>query len=407
MLRTACGTEGYLAPELIGVLPKHMRTRPGTFTYALDLWSLGCLVHEILTSLKPFIETIDDDDDYTGVDTFSEQQQIDLGTLMDYCKGKIDFPTELLREAQVSEEGIAFVISLLAPNPAKRPTAIAALQASWLREYKNVWFENLKSEFSSLGADLDLGGNHGPLARQAGKIDIVPLLPPAAAHQFPSLLLQAAGGGYQSALSALLRSPSCNSVNTTIRESLSELVESNERVQAQLALLLEDSSDLNTAEGNDVQKTQDEALRSMMFRLGQGRSNHQPNLIKLVLESIPSVNPEVVEDGWQANVESSIRAMMLQLAESPRDIRTEVVKLLQGITADGSSSATEGGKQASMDESVRAMLSQLTHGPLDGQADILKLLLGGSADGGRDRTALYPMAGIHDEILQPFVDVEI
>lgn len=45
-LRTVCGTSGYFAPERLGLLPANMFNSRWCFSHALDLWSLGCLVHQ-------------------------------------------------------------------------------------------------------------------------------------------------------------------------------------------------------------------------------------------------------------------------------------------------------------------------------------------------------------------------
>lgn len=58
-LRTVGGTPGYVAPELLGLLPANMFNSQWGFSHVLDLWSLGCLVHQRLTSQIPFLECSD------------------------------------------------------------------------------------------------------------------------------------------------------------------------------------------------------------------------------------------------------------------------------------------------------------------------------------------------------------
>lgn len=74
-----CGTQGYLAPELLRILPKKFSGGESEqFTYALDIWSLGCLVHELLTSETPFCELdFDPDEIESGFTTL--EPQVDMG----------------------------------------------------------------------------------------------------------------------------------------------------------------------------------------------------------------------------------------------------------------------------------------------------------------------------------------
>lgn len=130
MLRTRCGTDGYLAPELRGALTKRNSRKPEIFTYALDIWSLGCLLHEMLSSKVPFFDTNTDNED--DDDIGPSPPCLDMDSLMAYCQGRLDFPTSALHEAGVSEDGIAFVKSLLSPRPEDRPTATSALMNPWL-----------------------------------------------------------------------------------------------------------------------------------------------------------------------------------------------------------------------------------------------------------------------------------
>lgn len=131
-LRTRCGTQGYFAPELLGLLPRRFRAGSSQeFSYAIDMWSLGCLLHEMLTSKTPFLRLDDGDIDMTGVDF---EPETDTEFLYDYCVGDASFPIEILQASGVSRNGITFIKQLLMPNPAMRPTAVRTLEHSWLAE---------------------------------------------------------------------------------------------------------------------------------------------------------------------------------------------------------------------------------------------------------------------------------
>lgn len=222
VLRTMCGTPGYLAPELLGILPKELRLGY-TYTNALDIWSLGCLVHEILASQTPFLET---DPEILESGLSISDLEIDMDFLYQYCRGQKGFPTDALQSSQVSEGGINFVKSLLAANPKYRPTATSALRSPWLAIEQCNWYGKLKSEFLHLGLDL-AHGERGPsiLIRQGQKADIMRFLPPSAKKDFSTLLQEAMSKGYNSALLALLQSPSSQLIDhSVIRKSFQQAI---------------------------------------------------------------------------------------------------------------------------------------------------------------------------------------
>ena len=49
-LKTEMGTLEYLAPEVLG----HVEEENSRYTNAVDLWSLGCTCHRLLTMESPF-----------------------------------------------------------------------------------------------------------------------------------------------------------------------------------------------------------------------------------------------------------------------------------------------------------------------------------------------------------------
>lgn len=128
-LRTSCGTQGYIAPEVIGLIPRPAQG----FTYALDMWSLGCLLHHVLTGQTPFRETTALTDDFmSGLSESDFEDQTDVALLHQYCQGEVDFPTEMLRGSGVSAHGIDLVTQLLNPKPDGRPLASDVRQHPWL-----------------------------------------------------------------------------------------------------------------------------------------------------------------------------------------------------------------------------------------------------------------------------------
>lgn len=107
-LRTMVGTISYMAPE---ILDDYFSSYTSVYTNAVDIWSLGCLIHDIVTKETPFPDT---------------------RKLEDYVRGRIPFPRTKLIETRASSATIEFISKLLLPLPGKRLTAIQALNDPWL-----------------------------------------------------------------------------------------------------------------------------------------------------------------------------------------------------------------------------------------------------------------------------------
>lgn len=112
-LRTTVGTFGYTAPEALG----YLSSETSVYTYAVDIWSLGCVVHAIITKETPFPET---------------------RKLLDYTQGRILFPRTKLMEKGVSSTAIDFITSLVTAQPENRLTADEALETLWLNTETKV-----------------------------------------------------------------------------------------------------------------------------------------------------------------------------------------------------------------------------------------------------------------------------
>lgn len=177
------------------------------------MWSLGCVLHELLTSQKAFSEVGEGEIDFmTGLDTSFdvEESQVSMELLFNFCAGRSPFDTALLESSEASAEAINLVKSLLVVEPTARATASAALQNPWLVSigFKNGWFRKLEADFLELGIELDLGTRRDKaLMRQIRSIDITRFLPPATAQDLPVLLEQAIAKGLTNAAWMLVHSP--------------------------------------------------------------------------------------------------------------------------------------------------------------------------------------------------------
>ncbi|XP_068564339.1 hormonally up-regulated neu tumor-associated kinase homolog [Cebidichthys violaceus] len=104
LLNTQCGSPAYAAPELLA----HRKYGP-----KVDVWSVGVSMFAMLTGTLPFT-----------VEPFNIKQ---LHQKM--VNGEISsIPSD------ISKGAVSFVLSLLEPDPAKRPSVRAAMEDRWINE---------------------------------------------------------------------------------------------------------------------------------------------------------------------------------------------------------------------------------------------------------------------------------
>lgn len=102
-MMTACGTPGYVAPEVL--------TATG-YDKEVDLWSIGVITYILLCGFPPFYNE--------NLPELFEQ----------IMKAEYDFPEEYW--GHVSKEAKDFIRKLLVVDPSKRLTSKAALAHPWL-----------------------------------------------------------------------------------------------------------------------------------------------------------------------------------------------------------------------------------------------------------------------------------
>ena len=131
-LRTQIGTPDYLAPEVLG----YVEEETSRYTNAVDLWSLGCICHRLLTMESPFPR---------------------MTALTRYCLGMTELPIEVVYRSTVTEEAIIFVKDLMNAQPSERIDAEAALQSVWLKDVESLDSTFLTQSESRLPANTDDG----------------------------------------------------------------------------------------------------------------------------------------------------------------------------------------------------------------------------------------------------------
>jgi len=120
---TQVSTQIYGAPEVLG---SDSNSETSVYTNSVDIWSLGCVIYELLV----------------GTHLFTSGEQVSR-----YYHGNLAFPEDKLKELSppTDDAGISLLKSMLSIQPESRPTAADALG--------NAWLVDLKSEDEDSGDD--------------------------------------------------------------------------------------------------------------------------------------------------------------------------------------------------------------------------------------------------------------
>ncbi|OTA98831.1 hypothetical protein M426DRAFT_325683 [Hypoxylon sp. CI-4A] len=106
---TVIGTMDFMAPEVLGL----GRYRSKSYSFPVDMWSLGAVIYRMLTNTIPF--TLSDD-------------------LLQYISGAPCFPYQNLQDRSITEQGQQFIAALMSPDPGLRLSSTEAEKHSWMIE---------------------------------------------------------------------------------------------------------------------------------------------------------------------------------------------------------------------------------------------------------------------------------
>jgi len=112
---TQVSTQIYGAPEVLGL---NSNSETSIHTNAVDIWSLGCVIYELLV----------------GTHLFASGEQVSR-----YYHGNLPFPEGKIKELSppTDDAGISLLKSMLSIQPEDRPTAADALGDAWLVDFKS------------------------------------------------------------------------------------------------------------------------------------------------------------------------------------------------------------------------------------------------------------------------------
>ncbi|KAL3858100.1 hypothetical protein ACJMK2_012711 [Sinanodonta woodiana] len=119
IMKTFCGTPTYLAPEILKT------AGTGSYTKAIDCWSLGVILYICLVGYPPFTD-----------------ERKDLELPKQILGGHYTFPKQYWKD--ISDDAIDLVKKLLTVDPEKRITLSAALNHPWLKD------DDMKSKANAL-----------------------------------------------------------------------------------------------------------------------------------------------------------------------------------------------------------------------------------------------------------------
>jgi serine/threonine protein kinase len=99
------GTFGFAAPEALGL------TSDSTYTFSVDMWSVGAVAYKLLTNNTAFQN---------------------LADLFQYINGALEFPIPQLDSHKVSQHAQCFIVALMNAEPKERLSVMSAGKHPWM-----------------------------------------------------------------------------------------------------------------------------------------------------------------------------------------------------------------------------------------------------------------------------------
>lgn len=132
---TRIGTPDYMAPEILFENEDEDEGQDSSYTLAVDIWSLGCVLFRLLSHQFPFPL---------------------ISHLRSYWQSRKPFPKDTLIKHKVSEDGVSLISEMMKSTPTDRVTVTMALRHSWVSiQEPTPILEDLDSFNDSERVELD------------------------------------------------------------------------------------------------------------------------------------------------------------------------------------------------------------------------------------------------------------
>lgn len=235
------------------------RNLRNSYTNAVDLWALGVIVHQILTSEIPFLDT-DQDETVMSTNELSTTSdptpEMDMDLVYKYCRGLDPFPSRSLHINDVSDEGKQFVANLMIADPSNRVSATDALKSIWLIEINisAMKRELLRSQLGGISVNLS-SDTVNMLCTVTDRIGVIDVLHSLAEDTVNNIQGEAVSGGYNEVVKlVLLAADPINIMREDSELAWLPLAASNRQIDV-MKLLLDRGINVNETPATGARRT--------------------------------------------------------------------------------------------------------------------------------------------------------